>query len=465
MILGVLVLAASYSLPGVTAGATAPGLQATPNHGPPTTSTRLRGTGFGADEPVDLSFDSQLVRTVQADPTGSFRARVRVPASALPGAHRFRARGQSTGLRAGTSYTVRTDWHMFHYSPRHLGSNPYENVLSPSNVGGLTVAWTFTAPGFMDTSPAVVDGVVYAAGGKTFYAIDSRTGTELWSYSIRCCLFGDPAVVNGVVYVGADSGLVYALDAKTGQEIWTYATGAGIYGAVMVAHGVVYTGSVDTYVHAIRATDGIMLWRFKTLFDVTASPTLAGGVLYVGSNDNNLYALDAASGALLWSAAMGADIGFSTAAVANGLVYVGNDDHKLYAFRASGCGALTCEPVWTITTGSNVATSPAAVGGVVYFGSHDGFLYAVDGATGAIKWKVPGGSFALNSPVVANGVVYSGSLDDFKVNAFDAASGELLWSYTTGETINDTPAVADGVLYIGSFDHKLYAFHLPSEAG
>jgi outer membrane protein assembly factor BamB len=65
-----------------------------------------------------------------------------------------------------------------------------------------------------------------------------------------------------------------------------------------------------------------------------------------------------------------------------------------------------------------------------------------------------------SSPAVANGVVYVGSSDD-KVYALNASTGALLSSYTTGSSVYSSPAVANGVVYIGSLDKKVYAFALP----
>jgi outer membrane protein assembly factor BamB len=45
-------------------------------------------------------------------------------------------------------------------------------------------------------------------------------------------------------------------------------------------------------------------------------------------------------------------------------------------------------PAWTFPTGDAVTASPAVVDGVVYGGSWDGYLYAIDATTGNQKWKV-----------------------------------------------------------------------------
>jgi outer membrane protein assembly factor BamB len=52
--------------------------------------------------------------------------------------------------------------------------------------------------------------------------------------------------------------------------------------------------------------------------------------------------------------------------------YVGSSAGRLYALDRVG-GHV----VWSFPTGDNVWTSPAVVDGVVYFGSHDGFIYAI----------------------------------------------------------------------------------------
>jgi outer membrane protein assembly factor BamB len=61
-------------------------------------------------------------------------------------------------------------------------------------------------------------------------------------------------------------------------------------------------------------------------------------------------------------------------------------------------------------------------------------------------------------------VVYVGSVD-FNVYALDAATGAKLWSFPTGSDVRSSPAVANGMLYVGSgyMNGNLYAFHLPQQ--
>jgi outer membrane protein assembly factor BamB len=96
---------------------------------------------------------------------------------------------------------------------------------------------------------------------------------------------------------------------------------------------------------------------------------------------------------------------------------------------------------------------------VVYVGSNDQNVYALNAATGAELWSYTTGYDVVSSPAVANGVVYVGSVDD-NLYALNASSGDLQWSYTTGNSVYSSPAVANGVVYVGSADGNLYAFDL-----
>ena len=94
---------------------------------------------------------------------------------------------------------------------------------------------------------------------------------------------------------------------------------------------------------------------------------------------------------------------------------------------------------------------------MVYIGSHDHRLYALDTGTGELYWDYTTGGIIDSSPIIAEGVVYFGSQDTI-LYALNAQTGEQLWSYTTGGNILSTPTVANGLVYVGSNDRSLYAF-------
>lgn len=94
---------------------------------------------------------------------------------------------------------------------------------------------------------------------------------------------------------------------------------------------------------------------------------------------------------------------------------VANADWAMFHADPSHSGAGTGNPevipmVWSYTTGGDVFSSPAVVDGVVYVGSGDGNVYALNASSGVKLWNYNIGS-AFSSPAVVNGVVYIGSWD------------------------------------------------------
>jgi len=148
------------------------------------------------------------------------------------------------------------------------------------------------------------------------------------------------------------------------------------------------------------------------------------------------------------------DIVLSSPAVANGMVYFGSNDSKVYAINM-----WTGELIWSFSTGSaGIYSSPAVAYGIVYIGANDNKTYALNAITGELIWSFTAfGSayFGLrspfwSSPVVVDGTVYIGNLDSF-VYALDAATGSLKWAQTVyGSCTGSSPAVVDGKVYIAS---------------
>src|ERR1700759_4989292 len=64
---------------------------------------------------------------------------------------------------------------------------------------------------------------------------------------------------------------------------------------------------------------------------------------------------------------------------------------------------------WQFHTDGQVVSSPAVTSDMVYVGSTDHFLYAIDRASGSQKWKFKSGGRIPSSPAVDAGAVYFGS--------------------------------------------------------
>ena len=214
---------------------------------------------------------------------------------------------------------------------------------------------------------------------------------------------------------------------------------------------------------------------------VRGSPAVVGGVVYIG-NHPSLLAYDADGGTNctgspkvcteLWAGiAFGA--GTSSPGVAGDLVYVGAGV-DIMAFNRTGCTGQ-CNYRWLATLNSNVESSPAIAGGVVYITSvaESSKLYAFDAAGGPANCDAqfrtcsPLWTAAVEgsptSPAVANAVAYVGGsglfvFDAAGVTGCAAKQCQPLWAGITGAAITSSPAVTGTTAYVGSNDGKLYAF-------
>jgi quinohemoprotein ethanol dehydrogenase len=162
--------------------------------------------------------------------------------------------------------------------------------INEQTVSRLGLAWSLdlgTERG-LEATPLVKDGVLYTTSAWSLvYAVDARTGHELWTYDPHvpkdhakfvCCdvVNRGVALYRGRVYVGVLDGRLVALDAKTGALVWEVPTtpkGApyAITGAPRIAKGRVFIGNAGSeyaargYVSAYEAETGRLLWRTYTV--------------------------------------------------------------------------------------------------------------------------------------------------------------------------------------------------------
>jgi len=127
--------------------------------------------------------------------------------------------------------------------------------------------------------------------------------------------------------------------------------------------------------------------------------------------------------------------------------------------------APTLTKLWTFQTGGAVASTPTVTGGVAYFGSWDGYEYAVNAATGALIWKTYLGVLTANptcippqlgvsSPAtVTGGTVYVGGGDGYwyALNSSTGAVDWRVWVGGTGPGIYDGHYNWSGPLIVGNY--------------
>jgi outer membrane protein assembly factor BamB len=283
-----------------------------------------------------------------------------------------------------------------------------------------------TVPDFWDfflSSPAVDAGMVYfGCGDGNVYALAADTGELKWKFMTQSVVHSSPAIADRVVYIGSWDSYLYALDAATGQERWRFKTGedktnynqVGIQSSPAVINGVVYFGCRDGHLYAVNAKTGQEMWRFENHGSwINTSPAIYDGTVCVGSPIPGIFrAVEINSGRLRYQLDARSLI-FSSPAIASGMAYFGAFNGKVF-----GVDLKTGQFVWEFQTPAGrkdalgivgpdgrpdfqaifrshfyddmyragerlfslgaIVSSPAVDRDVIYVGSTDGNLYALE---------------------------------------------------------------------------------------
>jgi outer membrane protein assembly factor BamB len=361
---------------------------------------------------------------------------------------------------------------MFRGNAQHTG---VFDSSATGEFGGLK--WRVQTGGPVRSSPVVAAGLVYVGSSDgNLYAIDQRSGDIRWRADAGAAVTSSPAVVSGLVIVGARDGKWLAVDAATGAERWRIATGAELAlpwghesgdrytSSPTVVGQVAFLGSGDGVLRAVDVGTGKTQWQAHTAGRIRSSPAVSGNYVVVGDADGVVYAFDRATGTTKWKheteghTLRSGEFGYdrrtiqSSPAIVGERVFVGARDGFLYALELA-----TGTRRWRFDHKiSWVNSSPAVDGGMVFAASSDGqFAQAVDAATGAEKWRVTT-ALVWSSPSVSGNRVFVGDALG-RLHAIDKTTGVEKWVYRAGGPIFSSPAIAGGGLFVGSDDGGVYA--------
>jgi outer membrane protein assembly factor BamB len=207
---------------------------------------------------------------------------------------------------------------------------------------------------------------------------------------------------------------------------WRAKLGAPIYASAAVRDGMAYVGSTGGVFHAVRIADGKVAWTFSAGRPMYGEALATESSLYFVCDNGFLYKLDRATGRETWRFDLG------DAQVARVLPHAAVFDYDYHAPK------------------------PLLADGVVYVGSGDGALYAVDDVDGRRKWRFATGDKIRVGAVLAGDRVITGSLDG-KVYAIDTRSGQAAWSKDLRAPVTTVPSIVDGKLLVGTRGSVLYA--------
>ncbi|WP_295581965.1 outer membrane protein assembly factor BamB [uncultured Lamprocystis sp.] len=207
-----------------------------------------------------------------------------------------------------------------------------------------------------------------------------------------------PAVGGGRVYVADSRGLVVAADADSGRVIWERKTGLPFSAGPELAGDQLILGTSSGLAVALATTDGREQWRAVASGEILSVPRhTADGKVIVHTLDDTVIALDSIKGTELWRVSYPAPIltlrGSSTPTITPKGVIAGLAGGKLVKLDTTDG-----TPLWEVTVTppsgrselariADIDADPILVGNLVFVGTYNGDLAAVDQEGGTVRWR------------------------------------------------------------------------------
>ena len=245
----------------------------------------------------------------------------------------------------------------------------------------------------------------------------------------------------------------YSTADNPGIEKWRFPAGDWCDGSPVIdSDGTIYFGSSDTYLYAIHP-NGSLKWKFEAergLGDFGSSPAIAeDGTIFISTAFGSYVQAVNPNGTEKWKRWTG-DIDTS--------ITLGDDGVLYYGYNG-GIDALYPDGTlkWSYNTEDYVESTPAIdEEGIIYFGSHDHFVYALY-PNGTQKWKFQTGNWVHGSPTIGpDGTIYIGS-DDTNLYALYSNNGTMKWSCSVGSMRGSPSLDKNGNLYFGVWENKIYS--------
>lgn len=264
------------------------------------------------------------------------------------------------------------------------------------------------------SSPVVHQETIFIGSGDSFvYALNSIDGTLKWKFKTNDIVHASPVVADGHVYIGSFDGTFYSLKIGNGSLNWKFRTigdkffpKGEIQKEAILSDSVLYFGSRDYNLYAINSRTGRGEWNMKEYGSwIIATPLAINDTLYFGTSDSHrFYALKKGYGEIAWTLPLNMRV-YGSAATYQNKIYFGCFNGFLY-----GVNKMTGAIEWTFQTESSKLNFGLVYNETGHF--KEGFqLYGSD--MNKSESTILSLGSILSTPVISDNIIYFGSADGY----------------------------------------------------
>jgi outer membrane protein assembly factor BamB len=268
------------------------------------------------------------------------------------------------------------------------------------------LSWKFDAHGrIMNTSVICANGkVFFGTDNGIFFTLD-LDGRLLWKYQTGGAIRTTPAIINDKIIFGSHDHNLYCLN-ENGYKEWRFITGGNLWTCPLIISPdnkllwsinnqhiakseefLIYFGCFDGGLYCLDQT-GNFVWKFHTNGPNTSGPEFQDGIIYFGSSDGYFYSVEQDTKKLNWKYKTHGRIGHSSPLVLKDDIFICD----FLVDETTRSGDLLCldkngNMQWAFKTNDTIVSTPVVHNGVIFFGSWDGFLYAISLDKKELLWK------------------------------------------------------------------------------
>ena len=176
--------------------------------------------------------------------------------------------------------------------------------------------------------PAAAKGLITAIYGRIVYAVDAKTGTEVWKRKLSHIVDVLPVIEGDTIYIVSGGNKFYALKLEDGEYEWKGMMGKGSYYSPAVRHSVLYLSSIEGVLACCE--NGSIRWFLDLPVSITTPPIITKDNIFIGTEDGLIsLGLD---GDVVWEGLKGNNIK-SIAVYKYQLIAA--DDNTIYIFSGT----------------------------------------------------------------------------------------------------------------------------------
>ena len=361
---------------------------------------------------------------------------------------------RTPGIETKTAWTkLKLEPHQYDLTKEYARPSYKVNDSFPN----VHTKWTYASDANVISTPVIAGQlVIFGNSLGRVDAVSLSNGKKQWSYQTGNAIYSSPAVSGNKLVLGSGDGNIYCLSADKGKLIWQFKTQAAVLGCPLIDHNIIYIGGSDHHFRALNLETGKEIWNFDGLDGpVVSTPVLYKNSIIFGAWDRNLYELDATNGKMIWKWNNGSTVrNYSPAAcipvIKDDVIYVVAPDRYLTAIDFVTGTTLWRNNESTVRESIGISADGRFVYGKTMNDTIVAFATSREKQTAA--WKLDCGFGYEHVPsmlIEKNGLVFFGTKNG-KVYAIDPAKRKRVWTAKIDNSMVNTVNVISSTQVIAS---------------